>query len=198
MTGSPETGRHGRARSTRASCITRSGSCGDTPGSAGATATNRHETPPGAARVTRIGPTLCVHQPCDSGDGHAQPRYPLRTRASCRSPCNQGVGRGTRAGAKSARDHLHRALAVLHHAWISFLERRRARRMRAEMQSLDHRTLRDLGLYREEIDSVNAEYIGQAALTRIRVRARRPCAAFVNDAPAAGTLAVGAGSRPAC
>jgi uncharacterized protein YjiS (DUF1127 family) len=71
-----------------------------------------------------------------------------------------GLAEARRLGQRAARRF--RAIARL------MQRRRRAARNFADLSRLDERTLRDLGLTRSELASVNAELGGVAAVTRRR------------------------------
>ena len=59
-----------------------------------------------------------------------------------------------------------RELAAAWHRW------RRRRAALQELQALDDRMLRDIGIWRAEIDSVAAELAGDAPPTRLRTMRR--------------------------
>jgi uncharacterized protein YjiS (DUF1127 family) len=65
---------------------------------------------------------------------------------------------------------LRRIVAGAHWLKIAYAERRRAARERAEFESLDASTLRDLGLSRDEYLSYAAEARGLVPCTRLRIR----------------------------
>jgi uncharacterized protein YjiS (DUF1127 family) len=65
------------------------------------------------------------------------------------------------------RSGWQRFTAFLHRLREAQQRRRRARRMRAELRCLDARMLRDLGLHRDEINSIVAELTLEAKPTRM-------------------------------
>jgi len=60
----------------------------------------------------------------------------------------------------------HTALRALRSVAMAYARYRRTRVLRAELRSLDDDVLRDLAIYRSEIDSVVAEITGAAIPTR--------------------------------
>lgn len=61
------------------------------------------------------------------------------------------------------------ASAALRRAHAGYRRWRRAQTIHAELSTLDDATLRDLGIHRDEIDSVAAEMTLAADRTRVRV-----------------------------
>ena len=64
---------------------------------------------------------------------------------------------------------LHAARSLLRRFAAAWRSRRLAKQSYTALQSLDARTLRDMGLDRSEITSIAAEIAGQAERTRLRV-----------------------------
>jgi uncharacterized protein YjiS (DUF1127 family) len=65
---------------------------------------------------------------------------------------------------------LRRIVAGAHWLKIAYAEQRRAARERAEFDSLDDNSLRDLGITRDEYLSYAAEARGLVPSTRLRIR----------------------------
>lgn len=79
---------------------------------------------------------------------------------------------GPSAIAVSVRHRVLRAsiTGLCRHSLARLMQRIRRARWHAEFAAVDERTLRDLGISRDEIDSLWAEAEGLAPLTRLHIR----------------------------
>ena len=135
----------------------------------------KHNGVPAAARVTRIMATLIVSN---------QRKHAMRTHWTRLLHVDLlGIGAGSNGThvvrSRSAARHgpfdqlvsaLHSwartALRAVRSAATAYARYRRTSVLRAELRSLDDDVLRDLAIYRSEIDSVVAEITGDATPTR--------------------------------
>ena len=68
--------------------------------------------------------------------------------------------------ASALQSTAHTAWRAMRSVATAYAHRRRIRALRAELRSLDDDVLRDLAIYRSEIESVVAEITGEATPTR--------------------------------